>query len=117
VDDDHALLSAMSRLVRSLGYEALAFSDAKSFLGSTEIAGVDCLVTDIQMPGMNGLDLLREMTGRSPPLSVIVMTAYPQQRSREEAIAGGALAFLEKPVSASVLEGCLSEATRRTAGF
>ncbi|PZW42988.1 response regulator receiver domain-containing protein [Humitalea rosea] len=109
VDDDEAIRAALSSLLRSLGYEVRLFASAESFLADSR-ASPDCLVTDIQMPGMNGLQLQLAIRNRRPRLPVIVITAFPEDAVREQAIAAGALHFLSKPFEADAIARCLSEA-------
>jgi FixJ family two-component response regulator len=110
VDDDESVNVSLLGLIRSLGYSACSFASAQAFLESTERDRVACVVTDLQMPGMNGLDLQKTLTaaGRGPP--VILITAFPEERLRKEALAGGAFGFLSKPFKSQDLARCLATA-------
>jgi FixJ family two-component response regulator len=107
VDDDPAIRSALSRLARSLGYAPASFAGAEPLLKAADDAGIAVVVTDVQMPGLSGLDLLRLLRLRRPTLPVIVMTAYPSEASRARALASGAFAYLAKPFDAEQFEHCL----------
>jgi FixJ family two-component response regulator len=101
VDDDEAVRLALRSLVRSLGYVSNAFASAEEFLDSSQLNETSCLISDIQMPGMNGIELqnrLKILDHRTP---VIFVTAFPDERYRARALEAGAIGFLEKP-----FEGC-----------
>jgi len=103
VDDDQAIATALSSLLRSEGFTVSLFDSAESFLASREIDTVDCLLTDMQMPGMSGIELVRHLAQDKQDLPVLVMTAYPTPQARRRAAAAGACAFLSKPFAAEVL--------------
>ena len=96
VDDDDLALAGTSSLMRSLGYTTQPFASAEAFLQS-DVASFDCLISDIQMPGMSGLDLQMALKGRTPHLPVIFLTAFPNERSMALALNQGARHYLEKP--------------------
>lgn len=110
VDDDPAVGLALSRLIRSLGYAPLLFAEAGSLLLALGAVEPGCVVTDLQMPGLSGLDLLRQLRVRRPRLRVILTTAAPSATSRREALACGAFAYLAKPFDAEELARCLTAA-------
>lgn len=110
VDDDPSIRTALARLTRSLGYQAVLFEGADPLLTEPAPCGIGVVVTDIQMPGLTGLDLLRILNARSPDLPVIMMTAYPSEATRERAFASGASDYLTKPFGAEQFERCLSVA-------
>jgi FixJ family two-component response regulator len=97
VDDDASVRVAMESLVRSQGLIAFAFESAEDFLRSPRVDDSACLVTDVQMPGMSGLDLQDRLNAQGNRIPIIFITAFPEQTIRSRAEAGGALAFLEKP--------------------
>jgi len=103
VDDDASVRAAMASLVRSLGFDALAFDSAEEFLRSPRVDDSACLITDVQMPGMSGLDLQNRLIALGRRIPIIFITAFPEPAIRSRAEAGGALAFLEKPWSGSAL--------------
>ncbi|WP_102960551.1 response regulator [Mangrovicella endophytica] len=108
VDDDPAMRVALTRLLRSLDYDPLLFDSAEDLLAAFDAVRPECIVTDVQMPGINGLDLLRLLRLRRPDLPVILITAYPSSSSRDRALASGARAYLPKPFDADEFERCLA---------
>ena len=97
VDDDEAVRLALRSLVRSLGYVSNVFASAEEFLESSYLNNTSCLISDVQMPGMNGIELqsrLKRLDCRTP---VIFVTAFPDERNRALALEAGAIGFLEKP--------------------
>ena len=110
VDDDQGIRVALHSLLRSVGYQVRVFADGPAFLADAAAARPDCLVTDIQMPGMNGLDLQRAVRARYPDLPVIVVTAFPEEAVRRQAMADGARHFLSKPFESGVILDCLADA-------
>jgi FixJ family two-component response regulator len=113
VDDDASFRRATARLVRSLGHSVAAFGSAEEFLKSDRIRDTACLISDIQMPGMSGLELQNQLLAQGVRLPVIFITAYPESRAREQALAGGALGFLDKPFNEDKLIACLDRALSR----
>jgi FixJ family two-component response regulator len=103
VDDDEALCSSLVDLMHSIGYRATAFLSAESFLISPERFNLDCIIADIHMPGMGGLDLLRELHARGITKPVILITALADNNLDDEAMSRGALCLLRKPFETSVL--------------
>jgi CheY-like chemotaxis protein len=114
VDDDESVRAAMSSFVRSLGYKSCVFCSAEDFLISPRLNDTCCLIADVQMPGMSGMELQDELTGRRPDMPVIFITAFPVERVRKRAAAAGAVAFFSKPVDSHALIGCLEAALRRS---
>ena len=112
VDDDASFRRALSSLLQSLGYTVAAFDSAEEFLASGRIDETACLISDVNMPGMNGFQLqarLRE-TGHGQP--IIFVAASPGDKAREQAIRSGALAFLGKPFSEDRLIALLEQIER-----
>jgi FixJ family two-component response regulator len=103
VDDDEALCSSLVDLMHSIGYRATPFRSAENFLTSPERFAVDCIIADIHMPGLGGLDLLREIHAQGIVTPVILITALPDRNLDEEAMSGGALCLLRKPFETSIL--------------
>ena len=97
VEDDESIRRAISRLLRSVGYHALTFASAEDFLDSTAGAGEGCLILDILLPGMTGLDLQEKLALSGAKYSVIFMTAHDNPQWQEKAKKAGALAYLKKP--------------------
>ena len=110
VDDDPGICSGLSSLLRSAGYRCEQFGDATSFLVSTADRWPDCVLTDIQMPGLSGVELLEVVKTRRPGIPVIIMTAYPEEMVRARSIAKGAAGFLAKPFNAGAVLGCIADA-------
>jgi FixJ family two-component response regulator len=112
VDDDESVRAAMSSLVRSLGYETCVFCSAEEFLTSPRLHDTSCLVADVQMTGMSGLELQDELVVRRPDMPVILITALPEEQIRKRAEAAGAFAFFSKPVDGRALIDFLAAALR-----
>lgn len=110
IDDDESVRAALASLVRSLGYAACTFAAVADFLRSARVGDTACLIVDVQMPGMGGLDLQELLITRNIRLPTIFVTAYPEDRIRERALAGGAIGFLGKPFAARDLIQCIDSA-------
>jgi FixJ family two-component response regulator len=108
VDDDALARDGIGELVESLGYRAVTFSSAEHFLGSGLIAETTCLITDLQMPGVNGLELQEALRAKGYRTPVIVITAFPNETHRKRALDGGAVDFLSKPFDEASLIRCLT---------
>jgi len=103
LDDDASMRKSIRWLVEDAGYTVIEFSNADDFLGSVEPAAAGCLLLDVRMPGMNGLELQRELKERSYRLPVIVITAHADVPMAVRALKLGAMDFIEKPFSEQVL--------------
>jgi FixJ family two-component response regulator len=112
VDDDASARDGIRELVESLGYNAVTFNSAEYFLQSSVIAETTCLITDLQMPGLNGLELQEALQSRGYSVPVIVITAYPNEQHRTRALDNGAIGFLSKPFDEETLIKCLTAAIR-----
>lgn len=110
VDDDEAIRGALARLIRTIGYAPRTFASAEALLQALDGADVACVLTDVQMPGMNGLDLAKELRRRCHDLPIMVMTAYPSLANRELALTAGALEYFTKPLDDALLERWLVSA-------
>jgi FixJ family two-component response regulator len=110
VDDDESIRTVMSSLVRSLGYEVSVFASAEAFLASPHLHDARCLIIDVQMPGMSGLDLQDELRARKYSIPIIFITAFPEEGLRRRAEAAGAMGFFGKPVDGQTIIRCLNEA-------
>ena len=97
IDDDDSVRKAMTSLLRSLGHSVVAFDSAEAFLDSDQVSTTTCLITDVQMPGMSGLDLQKRLIADGHRIPVIFLTGHPDERVRSRAFKAGALAFLSKP--------------------
>jgi FixJ family two-component response regulator len=107
VDDDAALCSSLVDLLRAAGYRAELFVSADELLAFNELPGLDCIVADIHMPGMGGLDLLRELRKQGISAPVVLITALSDKYLDVEAVSRGALCLLRKPFEASSLLDCI----------
>ena len=99
VDDDESVRRTTKLLVESFGYRAAVFESAESFLKSSQLYETSCLVVDVQMPGMNGLQLQSQLAAEGHSIPIIFITAYGDQESRRQGVQAGAIAFLYKPFS------------------
>jgi len=110
VDDDSSMRDALVGLFRSLGYDARGFASAEDFLACGDLERFACAITDIQMPGMSGFELKRQLDDRHGALPVIMITARSEPDLRERAISSGAACFLRKPFDTETLVDCLEKA-------
>jgi FixJ family two-component response regulator len=110
VDDDKSVREAAKTLIVSLGYTTATFASAEEFLESGRLPDTACLITDVQMPGMSGVELQSHMTASGYCTPVIFVTGYPEQSVRERALDAGAFGFLSKPFSEDSLIACLDKA-------
>jgi FixJ family two-component response regulator len=108
VDDDTLVRSAIASLARSYGLTTASFGSAEEFL-QADIADFDCVLSDIQMPGMSGFDLQRTLYETSPHTPVVIMTALGEPQLREQAMSAGALGFLDKPFDPAEVVALLEE--------
>ncbi len=107
VDDDESIRRALKRLLRSMGYHAVAFESAEDFMEATSCLGEGCLVLDIRLPGMTGLDLQEKLTSSGAKYPVIFMTAHDNPQWQERAKKAGAVAYLRKPFDEQSLLGAI----------
>jgi FixJ family two-component response regulator len=110
VDDDESFLQATISFVRSLGYSAAAFPSADAFLNSNAVEDTDCLITDLQMPGMSGIELQNYLLAQGNRVPVIFVTAFTETEARGDALRAGAVGFLGKPFGDESLISCLNKA-------
>lgn len=110
VDDDASVCRALNRLVRSARMDAETFSSAGEFLDAGESHEPDCLILDVQMPGMTGLELGAQLAARNSRIPVIFITAHDAPAAREAAAASGAVAYLTKPVDDQLLLDAIGKA-------
>ena len=110
VDDDASFRRATTSFVRSLGYAAAAFASAEAFLQSSSVQDAHCLISDVQMPGMTGIELQDRLLAEGYRLPVIFITAFPEAKARGKALAAGAIGFLDKSFSDEQLISCLNAA-------
>ncbi|WP_188574835.1 response regulator transcription factor [Azorhizobium oxalatiphilum] len=110
IDDDESVRTATQSLVRSLGFGASCFESAEAFLGSPLLGAADCVISDVQMPGMSGIDLTRHLNARGHATPVILITAFPEDRIRRQADAAGAFGFFAKPFDGHTMIECIDRA-------
>ena len=115
VDDDDLFRTAVEKLVRSLGYTACTFASADEYLQSSLVKTTRCLIADVQMPNMNGLELQEQLAQLGLDTPIIFLTAYPDDALKARALNGGAICFLQKPLDLQGrrLVDCLREALDR----
>jgi FixJ family two-component response regulator len=99
VDDDESVREATQGLMKSLGFSAETFACAEDFLNSDRLQRTTCLIADVQMPGMSGLDLYRQLLAAGKPIPTILITAYPDNNVRARALKAGLIGYLTKPFS------------------
>jgi len=110
VDDDEAIRTSLEALIRSLGHRVASFDSAAAFLASEVSDGADCLISDVQMPGLSGFDIQQALGERGVPTPVILITAFDDARARARGLDLGATCFLKKPFSGDSIIGCLETA-------
>jgi FixJ family two-component response regulator len=116
VDDDESVRRSTRLLVESFGFRAAAFESAEGFLKSGEVHDNSCLILDIQMPGMDGLQLQSHLAAEGCGIPIIFITAYDDKESRKRAMHAGAAAFLGKPFSDEQLLQTIRSALRHGEG-
>jgi FixJ family two-component response regulator len=112
VDDDESVRDSLPDLLRELGFEARAFASGDEFLSSDCISGTRCLILDVAMPGMTGLDVQRELGLRGRKIPIIFITALKNEAVRTKAFKQGAAGFLLKPFSDTALSSAIEAALR-----
>jgi len=113
IDDDEAVRVATESLVRSLGFGASTFASAEEFLQSERLQDTSCLITDVQMPGMTGIELQSYLLERGHDLPIIFITAFPEERIRQRVHAAGAVGFLSKPFDGGMMIQCIDKALKQ----
>jgi FixJ family two-component response regulator len=113
VDDDESFRDSMRRLIKSLGYRGAVFASAAEFLSSPSRAAIHCLVADIHMPEMSGVELYRHLVGTGQSIPTILVTAYPDEKVQARMLSEGVECYLRKPLEESALIECLRAAVAR----
>lgn len=103
IDDDDSMRCAIKSLVTSLGLRVLTFRSAEEFLQSPRLDDTSCLITDLQMPGLSGIELQSLLVAQARHMPIILVTAFPEERMRNRAMQAGALGFLSKPFESQML--------------
>jgi FixJ family two-component response regulator len=112
VDDDRSIREATGNLVCSLGYDVSTFVSAEEFLDSDRVHDTCCLITDLQMPGLSGIELQSRLIADGRRLPIIFITAYPEDSVRARAMKAGAVCFMSKPYSEESLIACIDRALK-----
>jgi FixJ family two-component response regulator len=113
IDDDASVRAATNNLIRSLGYTVHTFASADAFLCSEYIDGTSCVIADVQMPAMSGIELQSHLRGQGNRVPFIFITAFPEDSVRARAFEAGAICFLTKPFDGATLIGYLDAALGR----
>lgn len=110
IDDDASVRKALTRLLHACGHEVEAFASGAEFLDSSRVGAPDCLVLDVHMPSVSGLDVQAALLARGIPVPIIFITAYDDNALRERALAQGAVAYLRKPLAEQTLLAAIATA-------
>jgi FixJ family two-component response regulator len=113
IDDDQTLRESIVDLVRAMGFEAQGFERAEEFLRSGSIARTACLITDMRMPGMSGLELHERLVADGEAVPTIVITAFPKADDRARAQRSGVVCYLAKPFDHNQLADCIASALEK----
>ncbi|RAU20851.1 DNA-binding response regulator [Paramagnetospirillum kuznetsovii] len=113
IDDDQGVRDSLAMLLDSAGLAVRSFSSAESFLAGADLSDPGCVVADVRMPGMSGLDLLRVLRDRAPELPVIIITGHADVAMAVQALKGGAADFIEKPFDDSLFLANVRDALNR----
>src|SRR5712671_3255128 len=113
IDDDESMREAIKGLMRSLGYRVEAVASAQEFLSSRFVLHTACVIADMQMPGMTGLDLYQRLSTSGKRVPTILITAYPDDLVRERALSAGVVGYLSKPFEEDDLLACVRSALTR----
>ncbi len=103
VDDDESVRMAIRSLLRSLGFKVETFGSAEDLLGSARLDDIACLIVDLSLPGMSGVDLQRQLLAAKRELPMVFISAHDDPVAQQQALTAGALAFLRKPFSEKAL--------------
>jgi FixJ family two-component response regulator len=114
VDDDDALRNSLDDLIRSIGFPTQGFSSADAFLSSNQARDTACLILDVRMPGMNGLDLQRQIVAANWQIPIIFITSHADDDARARALEAGAVAFLYKPFREEELLNAIDAALKHS---
>lgn len=112
VDDEESVRKALGRLLRASGLNAHCFHSGRAFLDSIVTARPDCLILDLHMPGLNGLQVLEHLKSRRPPLPTIVITGHDEPENQTRCLSGGAVAYMRKPLDDQLLLDTIDEAVK-----
>jgi FixJ family two-component response regulator len=110
VDDDEAIREATESLLRAVGFRVVVYASAEDFLRSSHLQVTACLIVDVRMPGMSGLELQQQLATANYSMPIIFITAHGDADTRARALRAGAVAFLDKPFSDEILLGAVQAA-------
>jgi FixJ family two-component response regulator len=116
VDDDDSIRKAVRRLMKSFGFAVETFASAEEFLGSDRLAKTSCLILDVHMPGMSGLQLQERLVAGDCAIPIVFITAFNDGRARAQALDAGAIGYLIKPFADEELLNCIHTALKFPAG-
>jgi len=108
VDDDDSVRQALKSLIDSVGFRAEVFGSGEEFLNSAYVLQTDCLIADVRMPGMTGLELQDRLNAAGSNISIVFISAHDDNEARNRGLRAGAIAFLQKPFSEDSLLGAIS---------
>jgi FixJ family two-component response regulator len=115
IDDDESVRVATTALMRSLGHVVHSFAAAEAFLQSADVDESSCLIVDVQMPRMSGVELQSALLSQGRRIPMIFMTSYPENRIRSQVLRSGAVCYISKPFRAQALIECIDKALKRHA--
>jgi FixJ family two-component response regulator len=113
IDDDASVRMAAERIARSMDLAAYTFASCRDFLESAHLLTTSCIIADVQMPEMTGLELQKTLAARGLTIPLIFITAYPDDRLRKQALDAGAICFLDKPFDGTLIVQCIERALGR----
>jgi FixJ family two-component response regulator len=112
VDDDDSLRNSLNNLIRSVGFGVQGFSSAEAFLNSHQLHDTACLILDVRMPGISGLDLQRRMVAANSRIPIVFITSHGDDNARARALEAGAVDFLYKPFREEALLSAIDRALK-----
>lgn len=110
VDDDAPVIAALQGLLRSLGFASRAFSSARDFLASSAVGDCSCLISDVNMPSMDGFELQEALAAEGHSIPTIFITAFANEHNEARALRAGAVCYLHKPFKVPALINCIEKA-------
>jgi FixJ family two-component response regulator len=113
VDDDESVREATKSFVRSLGHNAVTFGSAEEFLGSAQVVDTACLITDVQMPGLSGVELQNRLIADGRSMPMIFVSGIPDERVQRQVLKNGAIGYLHKPFKEDRLIEYIDAALKR----
>ena len=116
VDDDESFRAAVANLIRSLGHSVALFGSAEEFLNWGHLHDTACLISDVEMPGMSGIELQNQLLAKGHRMPIIFVAADSESKARGQALASGALGFFNKPFNEEKLISCLKQALAKRKG-